>query len=62
MLNDVLILEMDEGALTETELERVKKELEMETGCKVITITKRVSGLLNIHSMKIIMGQEPEKG
>lgn len=42
MKKDVLILEMDEEALGEPELTRVKKELEEATGAKVITITKKI--------------------
>ena len=41
MKKDVLLLFMDEEALGETELTRVKKELEEATGAKVVTVTKK---------------------
>ena len=57
MKKDVLILQMDEGALNEPDLAKVKKELEEATGAVVITISKKVGRHIEIHSMRVLMGR-----
>ena len=48
MKKDVLILFMDEEALSEPELARVKKELEEATRATVVTVAKKVGKHLEI--------------
>ena len=48
MKKDVLILQMDEETLSETELARVKKELEDATGATVVVLSKKLGRNLEI--------------
>ncbi len=69
MKKDVLLLFMDEEALNETELARVKKELQEATGAKVVTVSKKMARYLEIQylippmrSHPSIVTEGPEKG
>jgi len=48
MKKDVLLLFMDEEALSEPELMRVKKELEEATGATVVAVHKKLGRSLDI--------------
>ncbi len=69
MKKDVLLLFMEDQALDEPELARVKKELEEATGATVVTVSKKIGRCLEIQYLippmrthPSIVTEGPEEG